>query len=191
VLRVCLFVPPLQPGSKYVGRLIVAIAGTAPFVRAIAFAQPPAPQGTLVLDRTSVTQTIRRSWWRPSTDDPQMQSSVTVREKTGTIPLEGLSVRLEQVAAPDSGFDLGRNVHFTVNGQPADDFTRLPNNASPTLRAIPRGGQAEVKLGLHDLHPGDYITTLRFTGAIFTDIQHFPARVLVIQAARGCNGQRL
>jgi hypothetical protein len=94
-----------------------------------------------------------------------VESSVIVREKTGTIPLEGLSIRLEQVAAPDSGFDLARNVHFTVNGQPADNFTRLPNNPSPTLPAIPRGGQAEVKLRLHDLHPGDYITTLRFTAS--------------------------
>jgi hypothetical protein len=162
VTRLCLAIPALPVNSRYSGRLVVATADAPPYVRAITITPPAVQQGTLVLDRPAVIQTVRRSWWRPWRDDPQMETSVALREKTGAVALEGLSVRLEQVSAPDNGFDLARNAHFTLNGQPADDLTQLSQKTNPTVRTIPAGGQSALKLGLHNLEPGDYIATLRF-----------------------------
>lgn len=119
----------------------------------------------LVLDQNTVEAALVRRFWTKH-DTPLGKFTVRVREKSGTWPLEGLSVRLEQVAkAPATGFDLQRCLAFRVNDVPVKDLASWPPEtpaAKEGERTIPAGGQAVIEGEWRDLRPGEYQVTLRF-----------------------------
>ncbi len=120
----------------------------------------------LVLDQTSLEAALVRPWWAGAAT-PLGKFTVRVREKSGTWPLEGLSVRLEpQVGkAPPVGFDLQRCLTFQVNGVPVTDLASwIPGTpgARESVRTIPAGGQAVIEGVWRGLRPGEYPVTLRF-----------------------------
>ena len=73
--------------------------------------------------------------------------------------MEGVRVRLEQVAKSPGGFG-GENFRYFWNGIEAKD---LDISQDPG-RIIPAGGQVEVGLEFHGLRPGDYSAVYRFSG---------------------------
>jgi hypothetical protein len=160
----CLVVDPLPTAAKYTGRLILTAPGTATFVKAITVSQPVAPQGTLLLDHNSIPLTVNRSFWpSEASRGASATVSVTIREKSGAVPLQGLSVRLEQVASsPESGFDLNNNGAFFVRGKPVALASSSTDALAPE-RTIEAGKQAEVQIVLRGLRPGDYAAVLRFS----------------------------
>jgi hypothetical protein len=175
IVPLTLLVQPLPTTAKYSGRLIISAPGVAPLITAVSIAQPVFPEGTLVLDQTTASQTLEKG--KPAT------FSVVLSEKTGKIPLRGLSVRLEQVSnSPDKGFDLEKNIKFELNGQPVTDFGRYtPATDDTDNRTIPVAGKSVVTVTLNDLQPGDYAVTLRFTASnsASDDAQKFQVNVHV------------
>ena len=145
IVPLCLSIQPLPTAAKYAGRLIFTTPGAAPLVKVITLARPTTQQGILVLDHTTISQTISRAWWRPASKaNDQMQCSVTVREKTGNTALHGVSVRLEQIASsPESGFDLKKNVKFQLNGHDDDLDSYPPASGDTFARTIPAGGRPD------------------------------------------------
>jgi hypothetical protein len=156
ITPLCLYIPPLQIAVQYTGRLITTAPGAAPLIAAVSVAEP-AVKGILVLDHTSVSQTVLRG--------TQPSFSVALSEKTGSIALTGVSVRLEQISSsPDSGFDLEKNIKFRLNGQRVYDLDHYPPKGGDTRdRTIPPGGKSQVIITLRALKPGDYAGILRFT----------------------------
>ena len=136
--RICLHVGPLPTGAKYTGRLIISAEGSAPMIRELSFTLPTVAQGTLVLDHATLSQTVSRSWWPFGNEEgARAEGSVALREKSNSITLEGVQVRLEQVtASPESGFDLRNNVRFELNGQ-EDNLDQRPTRRSRSRSAPP------------------------------------------------------
>jgi hypothetical protein len=184
VFRICLTVEALPTQAKYTGRLILSSPNTATFVRAISLVQPAIQQGVLVLDRAVVAKTVTRSTWpRTAASGAQAEFSVTLHDKTGAVPLNGLSVRLEQVStSPEEGFDLHGNVAFIMEGaKPAagtganppthatddttTDLASPPTTDDAARRSIPAGTQSEVRVALTHLEAGDYSAVLHFTAS--------------------------
>ena len=129
----------------------------------------------LVLDANLLEAALVRPWWVvvrdrfPGTPAELGRFTVRVREKSGALPLTGLTVRLEQVVkAPPGGFDLARHLAFRVNDQPVPNLAVWPPEAArdtTRTRTVPAGGQAEVSGHLRGLGPGEYQATLRFAAA--------------------------
>jgi hypothetical protein len=161
----CLVVDPLPTSGRYTGRFILAAPGTVPFVKAITVTQPVVAQGTLLLDYNNKPLTVNRSFWpREASQGASVNLSVTVREKSGAVPLQGLSVRLEQVTtSPESGFDLSNNVVFFIQGNQVALASLSSQDATAAARNIDAGKQAQVQVGLRGLMPGDYAAVLRFS----------------------------
>jgi hypothetical protein len=100
--------------------------------------------------------------------------SVSLRDKTGKWPLEGISVRQEQTTG---GFDL-RNLAFWLNSAPAaHPGSWNPRGAageppvSPAAVRWTAPGLEPVVVGIaaHDLSVGEHTTTLRFSATNSTD----------------------
>jgi VWFA-related protein len=165
VLPLCLFIQPLPTAAKYTGQLIITAPGVAPLIKTVSVARPVPQQGTLVLDHTTISQTVSPSRVSQAVSrKARAAGSVVLRERTGNIALDGISVRLEQVSSsPDSGFDLKKNIKFQLNGRDVDLGRYPPASGDTRSRTITLGGQSVVKMTLHDLRPGDYAATLRFT----------------------------
>jgi len=143
VVPLCLFIQPLPTAAKYTGQLIITAPGAAPLIKAVSVARPVAQKGTLVLDHTTVSQTVSPTTIRQTVSrKAKAAGSVVLREKTGSIALDGISVRLEQVSnSPDSGFDLRKNINFQLNGRDVDDLDRYPPASGNTQAG--RSGQAD------------------------------------------------
>jgi len=165
IVPLCLFFKPLPITAKYTGRLIISAPGSAPMISVLSVTGP-AVQGTLVLDHTSFSQAVFPTTVKQAfSGKTKAEDSVILREKTGNIALQGVSVRLEQLSTtPDIGFDLHKNIDFWLNGQRVNDLDQYPPASGNTdSRTIQAGGKSVVKIKLHDLLPGDYAATLRFT----------------------------
>jgi hypothetical protein len=197
LLEPALVIPPLPHSGSYQGMLIVTTPANDAMVVKITLEHPPLVRAaTLVVDPQSppkmqVAQRIARrskSWGLPSSS-ADADFSLTLRDKGGSSPMEGIYPLLESVAkAPDGQFAIGRNLTFTFNGVPvwgdlnkgkiadAADPDSLPTN-------IPAGGHAIVGIHLQNLATGEYDVTLRFRAANSTDDDaqkfHFVADVHV------------
>jgi hypothetical protein len=108
VQPLCLFIPSLPTAATYTGQLIITAPGAAPLIKPVNVARSVAQQGTLVLDHATFSQTVSPATIKQILSrKAKAAGSVVLREKTGSTPLDGISVRLEQVSSsPDSGFDL-------------------------------------------------------------------------------------
>ena len=164
VIPLCLFVPPLPAVKAYSGRLVIVVSSGAPVVKTLSFGPPVLQQGTLVLDQTSASETVSRSWWPLDAGATEAEFSVRLREKTSVIALEGVTLRLEPVAGTaGNGLDLRSNLTFLLNGVGTDLDRYPPEKADPASRTIPAGAQLPVTIRVHDLDPGDYTCVLRFS----------------------------
>lgn len=152
--------PSLPQTGKYTGRLLILAEGRDPVVRKIVLTRE-AQRGTLVISPQPLTLTITRPFWGGASGTT---FSVALREKTGRLRLEGITVRLESVSkAPEGGFTLKQNVGFTFNAARVDDMERTPAaDSSRDARAIPAGSQAAVGVTLQNLQAGEYNAVLRF-----------------------------
>lgn len=135
----------------------------------------PAAPAMPALDFNTLETALVNPWWGvlwdllPGRDRAVGRFTVRLREKSGLYPLEGLTVRLEQLTkVPAPGFDLARHLDFGINGQPVPDLAVWPAQSASensTLRSIPAGGQAEITGTWRGLSPGEYQLTLRFAAA--------------------------
>lgn len=135
----------------------------------------PAAPAVPALDFNTLETALVNPWWGvlfdllPGRERALGRFTVRLREKSGLYPLEGLTVRLEQlVKAPAPGFDLARHLDFGINGQPVPDLAVWPAESASqnsALRRIPAGGQAEITGTWRGLSPGEYQLTLRFAAA--------------------------
>jgi hypothetical protein len=115
------------------------------------------------LDQQIVSREFTKPWrgWRTN-QGPEF--TVRLWDKSGQWDLEGVDVRVEQVAkAPGAGFDLRRNLDIKCDGKPLSIFTDIRGNGTDVI--VPAGHPATVTIGLRNLKAGEYSATLRFTAA--------------------------
>lgn len=153
----CLFVPELPSDGKYTGNLVIESEKTDVAVKPLAVSRATAaPSTSLVVGGPNrVDLTIMN----PFENGSAPRFVVTVQEKTGKTPIEGLYVRLEVVSSP-AGYDLNK-IDFTLNDAPANDLAVMKTTDA---RRIPPGGQVKVGVTLNDLRPGEYNLVFRFAG---------------------------
>ncbi|HEX8106149.1 MAG TPA: hypothetical protein VF516_00410 [Kofleriaceae bacterium] len=191
-LTVALRTRGLTEGVAYSGKLTLASGGGDTQSCPLGIVLPKLPRGDLVADRPSFTATVTAPW--SGTADTSL--SLRLFEKTRARPLHGITVALDGTAeSPHGGFDLDRNTTFQINGGAAARLTRLPpEDLRDPARAIPPGGQMEVRLALHDLEVGKYAFALRFNAVnatgptqrieITVNVRHgWPWAVLAVVAA--------
>jgi hypothetical protein len=97
IFPLCLRIPPLPTAAQYTGRLTINAPGQPLVTQAISVVQPGTPQGTLVLDHTTVSRTVSRPVW-PIGGAGEVVFSVVLHEKTDKVELRGISARMEEVA---------------------------------------------------------------------------------------------
>lgn len=171
-------VQALPSEAKYSGRLVITADGKDPVVTRLTLTRG-APTGTLIADAPSAPLQISRTL-SGSLNEPSF--SVSLREKSGQIGLDGIRVRLEQVSKqPGNGFSIGKNVAFTVNGVPVSDLDVWPPTQAESYRSFAAGGQTVVGITLLNLEPGEYNAVLRFqaTNSTTDDAQKVPIVVQV------------
>jgi hypothetical protein len=121
------------------------------------------------------TLTWRHHSWRVLSSSGDTDLSMTLRDKDGSSPVEGIYPVLESVAkAPNGQFAIGRNLTFTFNGVPVwSDLNKGQNADPPAGNPLPAnivaGGHAIVGMHLQDLATGEYDATIRFRAANSTD----------------------
>jgi hypothetical protein len=91
--------------------------------------------------------------------------TLVVREKSGGVAIEGLTVRRADGSEPKGAIDLSRNLRFEIDGQAIEDFTSWPDEAHGALRTIPPGEQRTLLLGVADLPRGEHELSLQL-GAV-------------------------
>lgn len=162
VIPVRLSVGKLPTEGKYSGRLVITAEGKDAVIAKLILTPTSVPTGALVLDRQSVVLQVSRSlfWWSVR-QAPSF--SLTLREKSGLIGMQGITVRLEQVSKqPGRGFSLGQNIAFTINHQSVADLEVWPPKQPEPERSFGPGGQAVVGMSLKNLVAGEYDASLRF-----------------------------
>ena len=157
-------VTPPRPAGRLTGTLTL-ISGTTPAIWRVQVQPANMRPATLVVDLPS--QTLRlwqcRFWCR---DDPSVREfSVRVFDKTRSTPLEGVWVRMDQLAKAGDGFNLARDVAFSFNGTPTD----LLSPASAGTRTVPAGSLGTVRGTVGNIKPAEYNFTLRFGAANSVD----------------------
>jgi len=186
ILPVCLYVPPLPTATQYSGRLIIQAPGLVPLTKAISVVQPAVQQGTLILDHTTFSQTVSSPFCPRKGGckvGAKVVSSVVLREKTNSVALYGISVRLEEVSgSPDAGLDLKKNIEFRLDdNRTVIHLDSYPTQGDGAVLTIKAGGQAAVGITLKGLRPGDYSAILRFsaTNSVSDDAQKLQINVHV------------
>jgi hypothetical protein len=161
-------VPPTASPGQYNGRLFLTMSGqTIPAVWKIKLAKPTGVgPAVLVANPTTVSFSVTAPWcifgWCVG-GKPAM-FSVQLREKAGQWPLEGITVRLEQVSKqPGGGFDLAGNTDCSFDGGRA--FAPCGTGPSSGTWRIAAGAQGSMAMRLRGLQAGDYNAVLRFTAA--------------------------
>jgi hypothetical protein len=181
VIQVHLQVPVLPSEAKYTGRIYITAEGADPSVAKLTLTRG-VPPGSLVLDHQQLTLQLTL----PICCGPPKESiSVTIRDKTQQHGIQNIRVGLQNVLKqPGSGFDLRKNVLFTVNDEEVKDLDQWPpanpNTEGELARSFGPGGQSEIGMRFKDLEPGEYNVTLAFSAAnaITDDTQKL---VLILQ----------
>jgi hypothetical protein len=162
----CLEIPAISADGAYAGNLLIQSKDTDLLIKPVVITQArtaPAPAVLVVGEQkpADIDVGLPFRWYPGYSDAERTQANVTVAvlEKTGKAAVEGVRVRLEQVAKSPGSFG-GQNVRYFWNGNDAKD---LDISQDPG-RTIPAGGQAKVGLQFHGLRPGDYSVVYRFSG---------------------------
>lgn len=169
-LPIALSAPNMPTFGKCAGQLFVNVSDTVTYTLKVTLSRP-AP-ATIVVSPNALTMSVTRNlfrWSLPWLGSPQPASTVSLRDKSGQAPLDGIFVTVEQVAkAPNGQFDLKNSIHFEWNGESADDLPGADpsgKGAQPTRRAVPAGGAALIRIVPQRLSAGEYNVTLRFGAA--------------------------
>jgi len=182
ILPINLYIKKFPAPGRYTVQLIIATPAVPQSPGPPAVAAIPAQQttwrftltsaaegrpATLVADNNAVTLTgasglcLRSNSWCIVADDYPVVT-VTLRDKSGNWPIEGVSARMESgVKAPARGFNTSQ-LTATFNGIAVTDLFMSPAAGE---RKIDAHGQATVTLGFKGLEPGDYTIPLRFGAA--------------------------
>lgn len=91
--------------------------------------------------------------------------TLVVREKSGDVAIEGLTVRRADGSEPKGTIDLSRNLRFELDGRPIPDLTSWPDGAHGAPRTIPPGEQRTLLVGVQDLPRGEHELSLQL-GAV-------------------------
>ena len=150
--------------QKYVGSLALSTNGAPAVIWRITLNDPRLSRpATLIVDPGTLKHPITEGrFHRSKVSMPQV--TVTLREKSGLWPLEGIGVSLVAVTAPERAtFDLARNIIFFLGTNEIRSLTEsaLLSGADRDLRTIPAGGQRQLGLAFHDLKPGQYTVELK------------------------------
>jgi hypothetical protein len=106
---------------------------------------------------------FRKIWGRLACTSPQPLGEFRehIYEKSGTLPLAKVTVRMDSVAKAGGNFIPDRDLTFTFNGTPAALFS----SQNADLRSIPENQQATIQGVFADLDSGEYAMTLRFVAS--------------------------
>lgn len=158
VLTVAIQIPALPHDGPYTGNLIAAAAGKDAMVVKVTLNRPARDRSAiLVVD----PQTISAQLVRSLTGHGGVALALTLRDKTGQSPIEGMYAEVESVAKAPGGIFSNNNLSLTVDGSP------LPFGAAAPV--IPAGGHAALSLRLRDLSAGSYDAIVRFRAANSAD----------------------
>jgi hypothetical protein len=164
VSRVQLRVTPPRPVGRLTGTVTIA-SGPALSIWRVHVQPPNMRSATLVVDTAS--QTLRlwrcRIWCGDARSEREF--SVRVFDKTRSSPLEGVWVRVDQLAKAGDGFNLARDISFTFNGTTTD----LLSPSAAGARTVPAGSQGLVRGTVADIKAAEYNVTLRFGAANSVD----------------------
>jgi hypothetical protein len=176
-LTALLQIPPLPNQGAYAGNLIATAPGKTPMVIAISLNRATiARPATLVVDPQTISGEIVRplsegeSWLDQAMRCLFPYSSLwggtaftlTLRDKSGQFPLEGVYAEVDSIAkAPGGMFSIGRNFSLSLNGVPMGAGSPA-GGAAPIIAA---GSYATVEMRLHDLASGSYDAIVRFRAA--------------------------
>jgi hypothetical protein len=158
---------PLPPSeAKYTGRIYIMSEGADPSVAKLTLTRG-VPPGSLVLDHQQLTLQLTQPFWG---SPPEESLSVAIRDKTQQHGLQNIRVGLQTVLKqPGRGFDLRKNVSFTVNNEEVKDLDQWPpadpNAKGELARSFGPGGQSEIGMHFQNLEPGEYNVTLGFSAA--------------------------
>ena len=151
-----------QPGEQYTGLLLLTAEGSYPPLTWKINIKPAS--GVLVVDLPAISQTLTFWPWFAQSDC----ININIREKTGRVPLNGVSASLVQIVkSPGQGFDLNRNVDFSFNDVKVPHFTESPSDQpdSSNRSIAANNGMATIGLHLHGLRAGEYSVVIRFQSA--------------------------
>lgn len=155
-LRVWFTVTPPARTAKLTGLLTLTVEKSPPKSWTVDFV-PVITRATLAASAVHGPRYLIKPNWANSWALDSF--SHTVWDKSRTAPIQGLSVRVDQVGKASDNFDLRRNMAFTVGGKDlmADDPRSRPNVGMNEI--------GYVTGTVRDLTPGEYNVTLRYTAA--------------------------
>lgn len=139
----------LVPGVEYSGTL----TATSPegLVSWKVSLHRPAPAAELVTDLGKIVLDVVAG-----AGEKEASRSLIVREKSGDVAVEGLTVRRAAGSEPKGAIDLRRNLRFELDGTPIPDLTSWPDEAHRKLRSIPPGEQRSLLVGVTGLPRGEH-----------------------------------
>ena len=163
---VALTVKDMPQGDQFTGTLLVTSAKNSAMSWKVNLKPPTA---ILATEPASVTRDIMQPFFGSASE----LINVTVHEKNRRVGLEGISARPGTVMkAPESGFDLGKNVDFFFNCtpdpvkcKPDSSFTKWSQSDGSTRNVSPNGGLATVGIQVKDLAAGEYNAEIQFQAA--------------------------
>lgn len=145
----------LVPGVEYSGTLTVSSAeASTPWQVSL---HRPRPRAELTTDLGKVTLEVVIGG--PGGEDPAR--TVVVREKTGDVGVEGLTVRRADGSEPKGVIDISRNLWFELDGERIPNLTSWPDEAHQDLRTIPPGETRSLLVRTTDLARGEHEISLQ------------------------------
>lgn len=152
----------LVPGVEYRGTLTASTQGQSPILWKVTLRKPVA-MAELTADIARAE--LQLELW-PLLDQHETAAfNVLLREKSGTLAIEGITVRRAPGSEIHGNFDIKENLRFALDGKPIDDLTSWPAAGNLKLRRIAAGEQRTLRIQVHGLTRGEHKLTLLLEAA--------------------------
>ena len=150
----------LVSGVEYIGNLTVSAPGLTPKTWIVKL-QRPMPRAELTADvnRADLVITINPIMKYFGVFPDSAKFLLTLNEKSGEIPITGLTVRRAAGSELYKDFDLRSNLHFYLDGTEIEDLTIWNSGRSvkhSSLRNIPAGEQRALGVEIANLPRGTH-----------------------------------
>jgi len=166
VIELCMKIPPLPGDGKYTGSMLLSSEDGKPLVKPFVITGPQAALVAHSISPQFITipflSRITRSYG--SSSDPQQRLSIVLSERSGNADADGVMIGVTVSKSP-GGFDMKRNMSFTINGKDVRDLDSGPpiDPSENRLRTVPARGQRALDVSLFGLEPGEYNAVLGFS----------------------------
>jgi len=150
----------LVPGIEYSGSLTVSAAGVSPQTWTLKVLRPvPVAELSADVNRATLKLTTNPLAQLFGARPQPAEFLITLTEKSGDIPVTGLTVRRAPGSEFHEGFDLEKDLQFFLDGTEITglaSWDKSSGHANAGLRSIPPGAQRSLKVKIRDLPRGTH-----------------------------------